>query len=340
MKEYHNNAQNQLTTPDIPLSNRLSNRSGFEGEKAPQTGECDSTLGRDSIPDTGIVSPAASAEAVKKKTTKLSRAQLLEIEDRLSARDHAILQAIRQYRFLTSDQIGRLYLTDCSTKTSRTRNQNLLLQRLGGYGLIAPLARRIGGFGGGSTMKVWHLTAAGLRLLLLNDPGTSPRKRFIEPSTTFLEHTLAIAECAVQLICLCRDSEDLSLELLDTEPSCWRRYKDRDRVCYLKPDMFLVTTYDGYEDRWFLEMDLGTESLSQVLNKCNLYLYYYYTGLEQKATEMFPLVVWIVKNVDRKNSIKAYLRENLSGHPKMFLVITPDELEKMIRQQIEGKELC
>ncbi|MFR2589241.1 MAG: replication-relaxation family protein [Ruthenibacterium lactatiformans] len=115
-------------------------------------------------------------------------------------------------------------MTDCSTKTSRTRNQNLLLQRLGGHGLIAPLQRRVGGFGGGSTLQVWHLTEAGLRLLSLNDPGVPPRKRFFEPSTMFLEHTLAIAEFAVQLTCLCRDSHDLTLEVLDAEPSCWRRF--------------------------------------------------------------------------------------------------------------------
>ena len=84
--------------------------------------------------------------------------------------------------------------------------------------------KRQGGFGGGSTLQVWHLTEAGLRLLSLNDPGVPPRKRFFEPSTMFLEHTLAIAEFAVQLTCLCRDSHDLTLEVLDAEPSCWRRF--------------------------------------------------------------------------------------------------------------------
>ena len=61
---------------------------------------------------------------------------------------------------------------------------------------------------------------------------------------------------------------------------------------------------------------------------------------EQKATEMFPLVVWIVKDETRKESLKTYIRESLKGQPKMFLVITPDELEPMLRQYIETKELC
>lgn len=340
MKNDNNSSEKQLATPVLGASNRPSRRPEFEDATEPEAGKTFATKGSDSIPFSGIPTSSAGAAPVNKKSTKLSRAQLVEIEAQLSARDHAVLQAIRKYRFLTSDQIGRLYLTDCSTKTSRTRNQNLLLQRLGGCGLIAPLARRVGGFGGGSTMKVWHLTAAGYRLLTLNDPGVNPRKRFLEPSTTFLEHTLAIAECAVQLTCLCRDSEDLTLEKVDAEPTCWRRYKDGERVFYLKPDLFAVTDYDGYEDRWFIEMDLGSESLSQVLEKCNMYLRYYYTGLEQRATEMFPLVVWIVKDADRKNSIKQYIRDNLKDQPKMFLVITPDELERMLRQFIDRQELC
>ena len=87
-------------------------------------------------------------------------------------------------------------------------------------------------------------------------------------------------------------------------------------------------------------MDLGSESPAQVVEKCNAYLRYYYTGIEQKATEMFPLVVWIVKDETRKESLKTYIRESLKGQPKMFLVITPDELEPMLRQYIETKELC
>lgn len=80
--------------------------------------------------------------------------------------------------------------------------------------------------------------------------------------------------------------------------------------------------------------------MTQILDKCNAYLRYYYTGIEQKATEMFPLVVWLVKDTDRKEKMKAFLRENLKDQPRMFLVITPDELEKMIRQFIGTEELC
>ncbi len=340
MKEQHKISKNQLSTPDLPPSNRPSSRSHFGSEKEAGVATTSAGKGADSIPLQGIPTSAAGAPPVNHKTTRLTRQQLVAIEGKLSARDHAVLQAIRKYRFLTSTQIGRLYITDCSTKTSQTRQQNLLLQRLGNYGLIRPLERRVGGYGGGSTVQVWHLTEAGHRLLTLNDPGDQSRKRFSEPSALFLEHTLAIAECAVQLTCLCRESEDLNLDMVDTEPSCWRKYRDNNQICYLKPDLFAITTYDGYEDRWFIEMDLGSESSTQIVEKCNLYLRYYYTGIEQRATEMFPLVVWIVKDENRKENLKGYIQNSLKGHPKMFPVITPDELEKMLRQFIDRKELC
>lgn len=270
---------------------------------------------------------------------KMMRKELETIESKLSARDHAVLLALRKYRFLTSDQIGRLYVKRYSTKTAQTRNRNLLLKRLSELGLINSLARRVGGYGGGSTVAIWHLTEIGYRILTLNDPDSHPRKRFKEPSTQFLMHTLAIAECAVQLTMITRESEDIDLLQVDTEPDSWRVYEKDGQVNYLKPDLFFITNYDDYEDRWFVEIDLGTESIPQVLRKCNYYLSYYYTGIEQRKNEVFPLITWIVKDEKRKQSIKEALTEQMKEHPKMFLVITPDELEKMVRQFIPASEV-
>lgn len=340
MKEDNKTTNNQRLTPVSGESNRPSNHSEFESDKTPEACENTPAKGSDSPLIQGSPSLMAAGTPVNSKPTKLTRQQLVSIEAHLTARDHAVLQAIRKYRFLTTDQIGRLYVTDCSTKTSQTRHQNLLTKRLADLGLIRALDRRVGGYGGGSSMQIWHLTEAGQRLLTLNDPGDHPRKRFTEPSTTFLAHTLAIAECAVQLTCICRGSFDLKLDQIDTEPACWRGYSDDRKVSYLKPDLFVITSYCKYEDRWFIEMDLGTEAPTQVVAKCDAYLRYYYTGVEQKASEMFPLVVWIVSNAERKARLKECISNATKGQPKMFLVITPDELEKMIRQYIGVEQLC
>ena len=321
-------------------SGRPSDHSEFKRQTSPASADKPSSLGSDSIPFLGIAfSPAPERPAIS-KAKKISRAELTKIESHLTARDHAVLVTIRKYRFLTSTQVGKLFFTDCTTKTSRTRNQNLLLQRLSGHGLIKPLQRRIGGVKGGSSLQVWHLTEAGQRLLTLNDPDSIKRKRILEPKPLFLEHTLAIAECAVQMTSLCRYSADLNLIAIDAEPTCWRRYSDDGKAVYLKPDLFTITTYQNYEDRWFIEMDLGSESAGQVVDKCNAYLHYYYTGIEQKESGMFPLVVWIVKDKARKERLKDYIKDSIKAQPKMFLVITPDELEDTLRGNTDPKELC
>lgn len=215
-----------------------------------------------------------------------------------------------------------------------------MLQRLSNYGLIRPLERRIGGGKGGSSIQVWYLAVPGYRLLYLYQPGSPPRKAYSEPSPAFLRHTLAVAEAAVQLTTICRDSHDLTLEMVDSEPSCWRPFRDNGRVIQLKPDLFAVTTYAEYEDRWFIEIDLNTESVSQIVDKCNVYLNYYHTGIEQRETQMFPLVLWIVPDDVRKKRLQEYIRERIVGQPKMFLIITPDQLEQTLRQNSDPKELC
>ena len=337
-------SKKQGMTPENDPSLRSSPRSEFEPEPTAEGCENETALGSDSIPFLGI--PFAAGEPlVHSKHKKYRRGQLVKLEDKLTARDRAVMEALRKYRFLTSSQVGRIFFADCSTPTSRTRNQNLLLKRLAEYELIRALERRIGGSGGGSSVQIWHLTEAGYRLLMLDDPDTFRRKRFLEPSAQFIEHTLAIAECAVQLHTMCRYSHDLDLEVIDTEPSCWRRYNDDGQVVQLKPDMYAITTCEGvdekrYEDRWFIEMDLSTEAPRQVVEKCNAYLRYYYTGIEQNDTGMFPLVLWIVKDETRKIRLKQYIRDSIEGQPQMFLIITPDELERAIRGLVDQHELC
>lgn len=353
--EKENNNQNldnsTQSTTGREASCRTSYRLENNSDKAHVSRAVPENKGSDSIPYKGNISVAAEASELLEddavivepssgqKASRLTRPQLEKIEERLSARDHAILQAIRKYRFLTSGQVGRLYVTNFSNKASQTRQQNLILKRLADYGLIRPLDRRIGGIGGGSSVQVWHLTGAGHRLLTLNDPGKSKRKRFIEPSPTFLRHTLAVAECAVQLTCICRNSMDLELIQVDTEPTCWRPYNSDGRIIQLKPDLFVITNYVDYEDRYFMEIDLGTESVSQVVAKCDTYLDYYHTDIEQRESRMFPLVVWIVKDKDRKAKLKEAIKKAIVCQPKLFLVITPDELERLIRQWIEPRDL-
>ena len=315
-------------------TNRPTDHEAEPEAKGPKPCGLGGTIGGgSSVLQTEPPSPAA-------RPRKLNWTHLTNLRNRLSERDIHILRSIEKHRFLLTGQVERLYFTDGSSPPANTRATNRALKKLNEYGLINPLKRRIGGVRAGSASLIWHLTEPGYKLLHLDDSEAGRRKRFDEPSPMFLEHTLAVAECAVQLFSICRPSEDLELISVDSEPSCWRPFTDNGRTVQLKPDLFAITTYEDYEDQWFIEVDLNTESVSQVVEKCKVYRKYFYTGLEQKKSQLFPVVVWLVPDEKRKNSIKAAIKESIPKEPKMFLVITPDELEKMLRQYIESDELC
>ena len=270
----------------------------------------------------------------------LTKKALFRINQQLTERDKAVLKSLQKFRFLLTNQVQRLHFFEQPNNTARNSATTRTLRRLRDYGLIRSLERRVGGARSGSGAMIWHLTEGGHRFLQLGQPENQPRVPFKEPSTQFIEHILSVAECAVQMESICRPSEDLDVIRIENEPSCWRPFKENGKTTVLKPDMFAITSYDGYEDFWFLEMDLGTESVAQVIEKCQVYRRYYYTEIEQEKNEVFPLVTWIVPDEKRKEKLIAAIRESLPAQPKMFLVITPDQLEKMLRQYIERDELC
>ena len=50
----------------------------------------------------------------------------------------------------------------------------------------------------------WHLTEAGERFLAMGSSEQYSRRRYLEPSRMFLRHSLAVSECYVQLVEICR----------------------------------------------------------------------------------------------------------------------------------------
>jgi len=51
---------------------------------------------------------------------------------------------------------------------------------------------------------------------------------------------------------------------------------------------------------------------------------------------VFPLVVWLVPDKKRKESIKKHLHDEFSAWPNLFEVITLDELEPLLRLDTTG----
>lgn len=260
---------------------------------------------------------------------RVSLKQLEDLLPILSDRDKSILRTIQSYRYLTTSQIQRLHISNSASISAALRATSRNMKKLKEFHLVGTLARRIGGVYSGSGSSIWFLEAAGEHLLRLIDNTACSHKTNFAPSAYFLTHMLSVSECFVRLSEACR-KKGMRLCEVQNEPNCWRPYNDAGKIISLKPDLFAITVCDNYEDRWFFEIDLATESPIKIVEKCHRYLDYYRSGLEQKQFSVFPLVVWIVPDAVRKSSIERRIKSEFSKQPNIFKVITPDELMSMV----------
>jgi hypothetical protein len=283
--------------------------------------------GTDSAPET-MSSPTApgTPERVARRT---GRRMLRIIERELSGRDRAILNSLDQHRFLTSRQLQVLHFHDHSTPEAATRICRRVLRRLCELGVVEHLARRIGGVRAGSASFVWRVGPVGDRLLR-QARGDGIRARRKEPSTRHLEHCLAVADCHLALVTAARAGR-LELLNLATEPDSWRAYLGMGGAPeVLKPDLYAVTATSEYEDHLFVELDRATESLPTLVRKCAQYERYRRTGREQAATEVFPLVVWVVPDEQRAARLHSALSAARNLDTALFRITTPERFAGLV----------
>ena len=147
------------------------------------------------------------------------------------------------------------------------------------------------------------------------------RRRWREPSHPFVAHTLAITELATQLT---TDSPDGCEVLgLDSEPDCWQTFTSgHGTQDILKPDLAVVAADAVSEFRWFVEIDLGTESSTAIARKAARYIRYFDTGIEQHRHDVFPRVLFVADTERRAGIITSALER--SRRPELFQVRTND----------------
>ncbi|MFD6883666.1 replication-relaxation family protein [Rhodococcus sp. NPDC060084] len=251
------------------------------------------------------------------------------IRDSLSDRDWAILGTVAAHRFLTTRQVQAFHFTDHTSDLSAARVCRRVLARLRRDRLLATVQRRVGGVRAGSASFVWHLDAVGDRLLRQSS-SARPRRRSFEPSLHFLQHTLAVADLHLQLR---QAASSGAIELLQvaTEPDCHRRYPHLGGgLSTLKPDLYAVTATSEFEDSWFFEVDLGTESLPRLLAKCAEYETYRRSGVEQQTSGVFPIVVWLIREASRRAALTAAIANERSLPTELFRVLAPGELPALV----------
>ncbi len=253
------------------------------------------------------------------------------LADRLGERDWQILKSVAAFRFLTTRQLARQHFDLKADTRLIPRSANHALARLRALGLIVNLARRIGGVRAGSAGYIWTLTEPGRRLLTRHQGSAAvARVRVVEPSTAFLEHTLAVAE-VVLTIKEAAQSHQIAVSGIQLEPACWRPYlASGGATARLKPDLAVITEGDGFEDHWFIEVDRATEPPSRVIRKCFQYQQYQHTGIEQRRSGLFPAVIWIVPDQARRHQLRKRLAGEASLSQRLFAVITMRELGGLI----------
>lgn len=246
--------------------------------------------------------------------------QLSRLTSQLSERDLEVIRGVEDLRFLTSRQVQRLWFgIGEHTELGAARCSRRTLERLHRFGLLHRLDRRVGGVRAGSAGFVYCLGPVGQQLVRAKH-----RRHVREPSTTFLDHNLAVAEVVVTIIEATRHSQ-LELVGYQTEPDCWRPFSGIGGAReILKPDLRLTLALHDYEHHWFIEVDLGSEHRPAVERKCGAYERYLRSGVEQQRHGVFPRVAWLTRDEVRADRLRLIIHDQ-QGTEGLFVVGRLDE---------------
>jgi hypothetical protein len=249
----------------------------------------------------------------------------------LSDRDHQILDGLHRFGFLTAHHIERSWFhTPGATPLGTTRRTQRVLRRLTEHRLIERLARRQGGVRGGSGSFTYRLAPRGHRAL-----GLQSRGGYRPPSERFVDHCLAVAEIATGISEAEREGRIEALSVV-TEPGTWRRFQTPGGIATLKPDLAVDCTVDGWELRWFIEADRGTEHLPTIIAKSKVYERYWRSGSEDHP--VFPRVLWSTSSERRAGQIADALRRTRSLTPDLFVTVTAAETVGVITATNDTQE--
>jgi len=224
------------------------------------------------------------------------------LRDELSGRSISVVAQVADLRFMTATQIQSIHfsLAEHRSAASAARAARRCLELLTEERLLIRLQRRVGGARAGSASFIYVLGPVGHRLLALQ----RPRPRYREPSTTFVDHTLAITQLVVDITVAARSGR-CDLLICQPEPHCWRQFSWMSAPTTLRPDLYLSLGVGDFEHRWFCEIDNGTEHLPAIQKKCRQYEAYYQSGREQGAHGFFPTVCWLVRNESRAETLRS-----------------------------------
>jgi len=247
------------------------------------------------------------------RTHYVTTKRLGEIRAAMSERDWRVLSDVARLSVMSGEQIRRLHFVGLSRRLAR-----LELAELVQRSVLERLGRRVGGQHSGSDGYCFSLGLAGQRLL---QPMRRRYWRLPTPGPSFLAHAIAVSQIYTELRLLER-SGDFRIVGFDAEPACWRRYfGPGGSPRWLQPDAHLVIEGPEFEDRYFIELDRGTEFPARIAAKAKAYVNYYQSGHEQAQSYVFPLVVFVVPNDSRLAQLVDVFSHLPAEHWQFFTVL-------------------
>jgi len=253
------------------------------------------------------------------QTQYLTASRLQHLAESLRDRDLELLRFVHDSRFATGHQLVRHFWQSSDQASAAARNARRALKRLVDLRVLTTLPRRIGGIRTGSQGLVYGVGHAGGRLLTIR--GVTGAQAEL-PGTLHLSHTLATTELAVRLAEAER-SGDLEVIEVQQEPVCWRSFPGLGGVTrVLKPDLFIRLGAGALEDRWMVEVDLGSESGRTLGRKAAVYREHYRSGREQHDHGVYPRLLWTAPDSERAVQIEGVLDAQLAEVRRLCSVRT------------------
>jgi hypothetical protein len=116
------------------------------------------------------------------------------------------------------------------------------------------------------------------------------------------------------------------------ETEAWRPYvTPQGAKSILKPDLMVTVSGDNYDDHWYVEVDLGTESLPVLLRKSTAYAEYRRGGRAQAEHGVFPRVLWLLPTPARVVLLRAAIAADDGLPDRLFTCITAEALIATLR---------
>lgn len=233
----------------------------------------------------------------------------LAVAEGLTPRDWAVLGTLRRCRVATGVQLQRLHFGDLGEMSAQV-TRSRALRRLVEMRMITVSRRRTGGPGRGSAGPVYLLDTAGTTVLRMRTDPEYLTGRAVRPPTLpgdrYLAHILAVTELYVQAVEADRAGR-FRLAAFASEPDAWWT-TTYGRV--LKPDAFVRVARTDPDrapvtDRWWIEVDLDTETIATMTAKLRRYAKFAASGATGPGG-LVPGVLITTPNTRRTHAIRTH----------------------------------